>query len=771
MVEPPSDGVPEPPPGSGAAHELPVFLSARRLSGQAGLSAVAEGDVELRRGSLVIRAERMSYAQPEDRVDARGDVRIERPGAIYRGPQLELWVQRFEGWFLQPRFEFTQLGSGGRAGRVDFLGPGRARALDARYTSCPREGPAAPAWQLEADRIELDLDANEGVAEGAVLRFLGTPILALPTMSFALGDARKSGWLPPSVNLDNRSGVELAVPYYWNIAPNRDATIAPRVLTRRGLGLDLEYRYLEPAYAGEVQLGTLPDDRVAGRARGALQWTHEGRLPFGLRAGADVTRVSDDGWWRDFPNRVRSLTPRLLPTHAALERPLGAAGGDGRAGGAGDGGDGRDYAGDGYAGLAYLRSTRWQVLQAADAPIAPPYERALQAGARLGGRAAAVQWSLEGEFNRFVLPSNLAAPDARSDGDRVHLLASASLPWREPGSWFVPRLSLNAAAYRWTDAATLAPQRAERVIPSLGADAGLVFERSTQVFGRRLRQTLEPRLLYLNTAYRAQSGLPVYDTAGKDFNFTSIYSDNAFAGVDRVSDAHQITAGVTTRLVDSDSGAEALRLGLAQRYLLRPQQVTAQADGTPDGPPLTQRWSDLLLLAATNLLRSWSLESSAQYNPDSARIVRSIIGVRYAPGPYRTLGATYRFTRGLSEQLEVGWQWPLLERALAARGAAGGGSCAGSWYSVGRVNYSMKDRRVTDSVLGFEYEAGCWIARAVAERLSTGSSEATTRLLLQLELVGLSRLGSNPLQVLKDNIPGYRMLRDERAPASPPPTP
>ncbi|NLZ42079.1 MAG: LPS-assembly protein LptD, partial [Comamonadaceae bacterium] len=128
----------QPPSGGEGARELPVFLFARRLSGQAGLSATAEGDVEFRRGSLVIRAERMSYAQPEDRVDARGDVRIERPGAVYRGSELELAVQRFEGWFLQPRFEFTQLGSGGRAERVDFLGPGQARALDARYTSCPR---------------------------------------------------------------------------------------------------------------------------------------------------------------------------------------------------------------------------------------------------------------------------------------------------------------------------------------------------------------------------------------------------------------------------------------------------------------------------------------------------------------------------------------------------------------------------------------------------------------------------------------------------------
>jgi LPS-assembly protein len=155
------------------------------------------------------------------------------------------------------------------------------------------------------------------------------------------------------------------------------------------------------------------------------------------------------------------------------------------------------------------------------------------------------------------------------------------------------------------------------------------------------------------------------------------------------------------------------------------------------------------------------LDAAVQYSPDTQRSVRSIIGARYSPGPFRTVGATYRLARGLSEQLEVGWQWPV----FGGRGKAEdtpAASCKGAWYSVGRVNYSVRDSRVTDSVLGAEYDAGCWIGRFVAERLSTGRSEATTRLMVQLELVGLSRLGSNPLKVLKDNIPGYRLLREER---------
>jgi LPS-assembly protein len=199
---------------------------------------------------------------------------------------------------------------------------------------------------------------------------------------------------------------------------------------------------------------------------------------------------------------------------------------------------------------------------------------------------------------------------------------------------------------------------------------------------------------------------------------------------------------------------------------------------TPEGPPLTQRFSDVLLVGSSTLVPRWTFDAAVQYSPDIGRTVRSLAGVRYSPGPFRTVNATYRLARGLNEQLEFGGQWPIrgpvrtLEAASdprpAAPAAGTAGSCRGTWYGVGRINYSLRDSRITDSIMGLEYDAGCWIARVVAERLSTGRSEATTRLLLQLELVGLSRLGSNPLRVLKDNIPGYRLLReDSPAPANP----
>ncbi len=736
-----------PLPRAEAARRLPIVLQAQRISSQPDLLTLAEGDVEFRRGGLVIRADRLSYDTAGDLANAKGHVRVSRDGAVYSGPELEISVQRFEGYFLQPRFEFLQLGAGGRADRIDFLGNGRSRATNASYTSCPREDGQEPDWVLQTRSVSIDLDANEGIAEGAVLRFLGVPILAMPTMSFPLGDGRKSGWLPPSIDIDNRSGVGIKVPYYWNIAPNRDATLAPRILTRRGLGLDSEFRYLESTLDGALRLDWLPNDRVADRSRHAVQWLHDGRLPGGFDYSANAVRVSDADWWKDFPDASRSFTPRLLPTRLALQRAF-------------------ELPGRGE-GLFYARALQWQVLQDADSVISAPYERSPQVGVQIAGQAPwGFDYSMQTEYNRFTLPGDEAATSTlgtRTTGDRWHLLGAISRPWREPGWWVVPRLSVNAASYDSTQLGPVGLARAARVIPTFSVDAGFELERRLEAFGRPLHQTLEPRLLYVNTAYRAQRQLPNYDSAAKDFNFVSLYSDNAFSGVDRVSDAHQVTAGFTTRLVDVQSGAEALRVGLVQRYLFRTQRITAQADGTPDGAPLEQRFSDALLLGSTSVLPGWTLDGAVQYSPDIQRSVRSILGARYSPGPYRTVGATYRLARGLSEQLEMGWQWPIWGNTPDTRRTpSSGGECSGTWYSVGRFNYSLKDRRLTDSILGLEYDAGCWIGRIVAEQVSTGSSQATTRLLVQLELVGLSRIGSNPLKVLKDNIPGYRLLRDER---------
>ena len=725
-----------PPPRGEQARQRPVILEAGELRARPDLDAVAEGNVQFRRAGTFIRADRLTYDSPEDLAIARGGVRIEREGSIYRGPELQLKVQRFEGFFLQPEFEFLQLGSGGRADRVDFLDSSRSRLTNAVYSSCPRDGSGDPDWLLRTKRVRLDLDANEGLAEGAVLEFLGVPILGLPVLSFPLSDDRKSGWLPPEFGLGSRSGFQVGMPYYWNIAPNRDATFTPTLMTKRGIAGSAEFRYLEPLDAGRVNLDLVPHDRVADRSRHAWTFEHDGGLRSGWRYKANVFRVSDDQYWEDFPRNIHSITPRLLPLDLQAERPLETPIGP---------------------GLAYARVQRWQVLSSQDptATIVAPYERSPQLGLKLQPLLPAGLYStVETEVNRFTRPEVGGVKDTLPVGWRWHALGQLSRRFGTTGWWVTPKVSVNAASYATEEPMSDGRTRASRVIPTFSAEGGMVFERPSRWFNQPMRQTLEPRVLYVNTPYRDQSRLPNFDSADRDFNVVTLFDDKAYSGIDRVADAHQLTAGVVTRLVHATTGAEVLRLGVAQRFLFRDQRVTVD----PAAPPQSNRVSNLLLDGATSLVPHWNLDGAFEYNPDIRRVVRSNATVLYSPGPFKTVSASYLLTRGLSEQLAVGWQWPVYRGTARPVGASNG--CGGTLYAVGRMNYSLQDKRITGAIGGVEYDAGCWIGRLVFERQSIARNQSSLQMSLQLELVGLSRIGSNPLQVLKDNIPGYRLLRD-----------
>ncbi|MEQ1806015.1 MAG: LPS assembly protein LptD, partial [Burkholderiaceae bacterium] len=557
---------PRPEPGARAA----IVLRSREIRGRPDLETVAEGGVELRSAGLVVRADSLSYEQAEDLAVARGNVRVSRDGNIYSGPELQLRLQRFEGFFVNPTYRFARSGAGGSAQRIDFLDDQRIIATGANYSSCPSDGSGGPAWLLATDSIKLDFAANEGVAENAVLRFYGVPILAAPVLSFPLTDERKSGWLPPGLNLDSKSGLQVEIPYYWNIAPQRDATLTPVVSAKRGFGMDSEFRYLEPRHKGEIDLRYLPNDRITGGSRFALNAAGDADLPLDIQARARWLRVSDDAYWKDFPRGVKSLTPRLLGSELALSAaPLA------------------DWA-------TYARVRRWQVLQDPSSVIEAPYERLPQLGANYSKRGDdGPEVGVEFELNRFADPRN-GATLPRASGTRAHSLGWFAWPLVMPGWTLRPKFAYNAAAYALEQPVTDAlgqpvdgRRRMTRAVPTLSLDSAWLLERDAQWFGKAMRQTLEPRMLYVNTPYRRQDNLPNFDAAAKDFNFDSIFTENAFAGVDRVSDAHQLTAGVTTRILDAQTGAEAMRLGLVQRYLFRDQLVT------PDGSTLTQRFSDV----------------------------------------------------------------------------------------------------------------------------------------------------------------------------------
>ena len=723
--------------------ELPSFVDGDRISGRPDLETVIEGNASLRRGDTVIHADRLEYYQPEDLAKASGNVRINQAGNVYEGPQLELKLETFEGFFNKVRYRFLASGGEGEAERVDFVDSNVSIARQGTYTTCRREDYPGwmPAWLLSAATLTTDTEENVGVATDARLSFMGNSTPPFPSLSFPLSNDRKSGFLPPTIGIGSVNGVDISTPYYWNIAPNRDATFYPEVMSKRGVNLGTEFRYLEKDYSGDIRVDYMPTDSLRNRKRWGI-WTNHSQTfdpkPLGLdslTASLRFNRVSDDDYWRDF-TRTPTLTTRLLANDASLNWTKG------------------DWNG-------VVRTLKYQTLQYDLSPIVPPYDRLPQITANYNKYDwNGFDFSFNADYSRFRGDPSL---QKQPDGERVYALASLSRPFLTPGTFVIPKIQLHTTSYQFDAPLSNGASSASRTVPTFSLDSGMIFERDANFFGRAFRQTLEPRAFYVYTPYRDQSLLPNYDSAANDFNFATVYTENAFSGNDRISDSNTLTTGVTSRLIDPESGAEAARFGIAQRLRFKDQRVTL-----PGGTPVTDRVSDLLLGAQINWTPQWSVDGTVQYNPDDHKSTRTALSARYNPGPYRNISAAYRYQANTTptsndgnKSLDVSWQWPIND-LWGDKGkdlGPGRGQGGGRWYAVGRLNYSLQDRKLTDGVLGFEYDGCCWIGRVVLERLTTGQATANTRIMFQIEFVGFASIGSSPMRTLTQNIQRYQPLR------------
>jgi len=729
--------------------EAPTFVQAQELTVRPDLDVRLQGQAVIRRPGLSIRADRLDYDQTQDEVRASGDVRVSRDGSLFVGPSLALQMDSFQGQLTQPRFELYKSGGYGDAASLVFLDSDRAVMQQVSYTTCRRKpGPEwLPEWVLKATRLTLDSEESSALAEGVQLRFQDVPLMALPAVSFPLTEDRKSGLLPPLVGIDTTNGVQVSQPYYFDIAPNRDATVNTQVMSKRGVAVDTEFRYLEPDYNGQLRLNLMPSDSLRQQNRWGLSAQHQGGIETGLNGigriglGLNVNRVSDDNYWRDFSRSGQVLTQRLLPSTGTLAWALGDL-------------------------SMSAQVQRWQTLQDVSAPITPPYDRAPQITLRYGQwQADGMDWSIVGDTTRFEadysrIPNSTAVP---RNGERSFVQAQVSRPWIRPWGFVTPKLQLHATRYQLDGVMDNGQRSANRVLPTYSVDSGLVFERETQWFGRQVVQTLEPRAFYVRTPYRDQSMLPVYDSGDTDFNLSTIYSENAYVGHDRLIDNDALTLGVTSRFFDANNGAEMLRVGMAQRIRFSDQQVVL-----PGQTAAKTGLSDMLLGAGVRWDDRWSLDATVQLNNQTNKVSRNTLQGRYSPSPYRVVNAAYRLNRDVSEQVDLGWQWPLSDlvgrRDDAAESAwtraPGQGLGPDRWYTVGRMNFSINERRLVDSLLGFEYDGGCWLGRIAFERLQSTVSTATSRLLFQLEFIGLARVGASPLSALRNNIPRYQNLRD-----------
>ncbi len=724
--------------------QTPTFVFGEKIEGTTDGPTVIEGDAELRRHDGTIRADRIEHDASSGDTKAEGNVRIQRNGDRFRGPYLEINANTGQGHFDKPEYELLRNEGVGDASRIDFVDKEHMQIHEGRYSTCPRPpgGPWKPDWLVRGKRIDLDQEEGMGTAYAGVLEFQGVPIMGAPYLTFPITDERKTGFLPPTLGMGSTNGFTVKAPYYFNLAPNYDLTLTPTLMAKRGVDVEGEFRYLRPSYSGVAKLAVLPSDKLRDETRWYYLLDHSQLIPVSrgtLRFSADVTRVGDADYWRDFDRLGQNRWARLLP---------------------GVGGVNWSYSGWNVSAAAVT----YQALQTADSWIEPPYDQLPKLAASyrkedmrfFGLDNWEVDFSTEAtKFRRsFFYPSGEHVDDS---GDRFLVKASLSHRWQAPG-WFVqPRARVNFAQYQAGGGALGARSNQSRAIPTFSLDSGLLFERDVGLFGRQLVQTLEPRAFLTYTPFKDQSTLPNYDSAALDFNMMSMFHDDIYGGNDRISDMKAMSLGVSSRLIDAGNGAELMRLGLAQRYYFDDINVTlpGRRQAIPKG------LSDMLVAARVQWTRNWAVDTNVQFNHETRESSRKTIGVRYTPGDYRVLSLAYRVQRDVSEQVDVGWQWPLSDLfgnlPDRVKHKAYG---PGQWYGVGRVNYSMTDKKPLEAIAGFEYDAGCWLGRVVLERRQTSRTTHDKRIMFQLELSGFASLGGGALQTLGSNIPRYKALRD-----------
>lgn len=697
-----------------AGRELPIVIDADRLQSIDKRFIEASGNVRARDLRNRFEAEWLRYDKDTDELISQGPILLARDEDVMRGENLKLRIDERIGSMNSLTYEIQRIRGrkgGGAATAVKFEGRDRYTLDNATFSTCPAD---KQDWVLRARDLTLDYSDKVGSAHDVRVEYLGTPILYTPWVDFSLDDSRKSGFLSPSYGVSDKRGLEFSVPWYWNIAPDRDATLGARIMSRRGLELEGEYRYLARSYKGQAAVTLLPQDQVTGDLRYHAAFTHDQQLTPRLSSHIAYEAVSDDTYFSDLSSQITRTSLVNLPRDLAF-----------------------NYNGGWWSALG-----RMQGFQTLQDPIAPnlalePYKRLPQIllNANRPDLPHGLKFEMSGEFVRFE-----HSDTSKAEGDRFHLYPSLSLPLETNYGFLTPKIGWHFTQYE-LDRNPVAPQTLSknRALPIFSVDAGLIMEREWTWRGKDYTVTLEPRAYYVSIPYEDQSDLPVFDSGSADLSLTRLFSENQFVGIDRYNDANQLTLAVTSRFIEPETGLERLRVTLGQRYYFEDQRV-ALPGFVASGSNIT----DLLAQVSGQITDQWWVASSLQLNPDDGALVRANLGATYTEGPGRRINADLRFINndyspGLY-QLDVSWQWPIKPR----------------WYGLGRINYSLRDSTLVEGLLGFEYNAGCWAWRGVAQRLVTATGETSNAFYLQLELDGLTALGPNPLDVLKRNIPGYQ---------------
>lgn len=718
--------------------QMPAYLQASEsITADEQNNVTLVKKAQVRRADTVLKAGYIHYNKATSIINAQGNARLIRDGNIVVGPHIQYNTEKDTGQVIQPNF-WLEGGGAGIGSVADITSRTTMTIRDMTYSGCPCP---QPAWYIESSKLDLDFDENEGVARNAVLYFKSVPILASPYLTFPIKKERKSGFLIPTYASTSQTGFDFTLPYYFNIAPNYDATLQTRSMTKRGVQLGGEFRYLGQSYSGTLSGTYLANDIQTGTDRWLYSMQHSQSFGNGFYGALNLNGVSDDNYFKDFSIlAVNQASTTYLPRTGTV----------------------------GWANKYWQSSltvATYQTLQSQSSPIRPQYDRvpdfALN-GARynINGFDVVTQNSA----TAFQMPLTRTGQRQGQDGQRYTSYTTVAMPIVKPGWYVTPKVGMHVTHYdtNWYQLANvgnLQPTN-DRVLPIMSVDAGMTFERSASFFGSNSIQTLEPRVYYLNVPYRDQSNFPVYDTTLADFSFSRAFQENIYTGGwDRIANANQVMLSLGTRFLDEETGFERMSLAIGQQIYFVDQKVTL-----PGEVPRTNVKSEFLIGGSAALTDTLTAGLSLQYNPYDESWDRTQIGVRWNPKRAATISTSYRYQRPPTgvyqpqgqEQVSLSYQWPLTRKL----------------YSIGRVDYSLLNNpslqiypRVTQAIAGFEYKGDCcWTARVVYQRYAIDPTQVNNAIFFQLELAGLGQLGQNAMGLLGSSIPNFENITNPIAP-------
>jgi LPS-assembly protein len=701
--------------------------------------AVLTGHVQLRQDERTVAADRVTYDEKTGKVTVNGSVDFEDPRL---GIKSDSGIYDALGGadFDQAYFQIFERNGRGFAKDIAVQPDGKAELSKVRYTTCPAGN---QDWLIQAFSLKLDTEAQQGVAHQVVMRFKDVPIFYTPYIAFPLGGERQSGLLFPSFGHSSSNGFQLEVPYYLDLAPNYDATLTPGILTRRGVQLGGEFRFLTESSHGQIEENFLPDDAVEHSDRAFVHITDVTNLGTGLRFDTDLESVSDSNYFSDFAVGADQTSVTFLERRAELL----------------------------YYDDAWRIRAQLQNFQTIDT--------AIDAGDRPYSRVPRVEayglFPLFGQFE-FALSSEVTNFLREVGPTGVRADISPELRWAERGAgyFFEPVVGYHFTQYDLQNVAVGDPSKPSRALPYASLDTGLIFERDAGSQGQRT-QTLEPRLVYTYIPYRNQNELPLFDTGIPDLNLVELFRTNRYVGDDRIGDANQLAMGLTTRLFSQTSGTQYLSATIGQiRYfelprVLLPEEITQTLPGqtlltmpgqptqifpgqnlptlpgqtlatAPGETPQTFHASDIIGEVSVTAYKHWSLDLDYQWNPYTSQTDKSEVLLQYRPDPSRVVNIGYRFQQDILKQYDASFAWPI----------------AGHWNTVGRYVYSIQDRQLIEELAGFEYKSCCWRVQLLQRRyLTNRTGGLDTSIALQLELTGLSSVGKRSDAFLSKEISGY----------------